>query len=67
MCVQIRRNSAGLNCDQISSDPVEDRLEDGDALELGHRVVEDQTTGAADRHGHQDWGPPRIENLNSSY
>ena len=64
VCVQICRNPAGLNCHQVTADPVEDWLEDGDALELGHGVVQDQAAGAADRHGHQDRGPSVVEDLN---
>jgi len=63
MRVQVCRNPAGLNCHQITPDTVENGLENGDTLELGHSVVKDEATGAADGHGNQDWGPAGVENL----
>ena len=64
MCVQVRRNPAGLNCNQIAADPVEHRLKNGDAFELGHGVVEDESSSTRDGHGNQDRGPTGIKNLN---
>ena len=63
MCMQVRGDPAGLNCHQVSADPVENRLEHCDALELGHCVVQDESAGAADRHGHQDRSPAGVEDL----
>ncbi len=63
MCVQIGRNSARLYCHQIATDSIENRLEDGNALKLGHGVVEDEAASAADRHSHEDRGPSGVQDL----
>ena len=63
MCVQIGRNSARLYCHQIATDSIENRLEDGNALKLGHGVVEDEAASAADRHCHEDRGPSGVQDL----
>ena len=61
--MQVSWNPAGLDSHQVAPDPVEDGLEDGDALELGHGIVQDEAARAADGHGNQDRGPTRVENL----
>ena len=63
MRVQVRGDPAGLDCHQVTPDPVENRLEHCDAFELGHCVVEDEAAGTADRHGYQHWRPSRVQDL----
>ncbi len=61
--MQLSRDAAGLNGDQIAADAVHDRLKDGDAVEAVDGAVENDAAEAADNHGHQDRCPTFIEDF----
>ena len=61
--MQVRRHPACLDRDKVSPDTVHNGLEDRDALEFAHSLVQNDTASARYHHGHQHWRPSVTEHL----
>ena len=53
----------GLNCHQIASDTIHDRLEDSNTIEHIHSILQDQSSTTAQQHGHEDRSPAMQEGV----
>ena len=66
MCMEVCGDSTSLNCHQIATNSIENWLEDCNAFELGHSIVQDQSSSTADSHCYQHRSPACVQNLNKN-